>query len=675
MAFLGQEAQLRELQDRFKFLYAAMFVLLGIVGARMLYLQILSGDEMRKFSEENRIKRVRIAAPRGMIFDRSRTLLIDNRPAFDLEITPQYLNESGDRAAVLRQLSRLIDTPPEKIQERLDKGANQPRFLPVKIKTDLSRDEVAKIETWKIDMPGVAVETEILRTNVYADTATHLLGYIGSVTQLELPTLNSRGRSYSLGDYVGKAGIERELEAILRGRDGMEIVEVDALGRRIREQARGRVLADASAGRSAVPGKNLVLTIDQDLQLTAKEAFGDKSGSLVAIDPKTGEILAMISRPAFDSTAFSRGVSPGLWAELLNNPNRPLRDKTIQDHYMPGSVFKVITAITGLEEGVIDEKSTFNCPGVIRVGRRPYHCHRRGGHGTVNVVEALMYSCDVFFYRLAQKIQSVDNIADWARRMGLGARTNIRLSREVPGLIPTEQWKMDRLKKVWTAGETLSVAIGQSYVLATTLQLAQLYATLANGGTLYRPHFVRAIESPDGQVLEEFGADVVKKITLNPKTIQLVDEGLYRVVNDPRGTAFHQRIPGVDFVGKTGTSQVIRLSADRIYQKCDEMQYKYRHHGVFAGFAPKKDPSIVVAVVAEHACSGSGGAAPIARAVIAKYLEKYHPEMMRAGALALPKLRPAPPAVEEEAPPMPEGTEIEALPLIEDEPVQIPAED
>ncbi|HTL11466.1 MAG TPA: penicillin-binding protein 2, partial [Bdellovibrionota bacterium] len=554
-----------------------------------------------------------------------------------------------------------------------DAAGNQPRFMPVKIKTDLTRDEVARIETWKVDMPGVAVETEILRTHVFGDMAAHLLGYIGEVTQTELPTLNKKGRRYSLGDYVGKAGIEKEMEAILRGRDGMEVVEVDAVGRRIRSKAKGRVLAD-SMDRPAVPGKNLILTIDQDLQRAAKEAFGDRSGSLVAIDPQTGEILAMISRPSFDPTAFSRGVSPEIWNDLINNPNHPLRDKTVQDHYMPGSVFKVVSAIAALEEGAIDDKTTFNCPGVIKLGRRLYHCHTRGGHGTVGIVQALKQSCDVFFYRLAQKLKSVDSLANWAFKLGLGARTGIALSREVPGLIPTEAWKMDRFKKEWTAGETLSVAIGQSYVLTTTLQLAQLYATVANGGTTYRPHFTKAVESPEGQTLEEFGPEVVRKVALSPKTMQVVGDGLFAVVNEPHGTAYGQRIPGVDFLGKTGTSQVIRIAADRIFQKCDSMPYRYRHHGVFAGFAPRKNPVIAVAVIAEHSCAGATGAAPIARAVIVKYLQKYHPELLQTATAGALRPAPQPKAVikgiEEDDQPAPDlgpdegpnGDEIEQIP-------------
>ncbi|HAR42017.1 MAG TPA: penicillin-binding protein 2, partial [Bdellovibrionales bacterium] len=441
---------------------------------------------MRQYSEENRIKRVKITAPRGMIFDRDRTLLIDNRPAYDLEIIPQYLKESKQTVQVIGVLAKILRMPESKIYEILQKAKSQPSFMPVKIKTDLTRDEVATVESWKISMPGIDVREEIKRTNIYGDVAAHLLGYIGEVNATELPSFNKKGLKYKLGDNIGKFGLEQRLENILRGIDGEELKEVDALGRVKLGQGKGRVL-DANSIKAAKPGKNLVLTIDQDLQLAAATAFGDKSGSVVAVDPNSGEILAMLSRPSFDPTEFSRGISSAQWNKLINNENHPLRDKTIQDHYSPGSVFKTVTAIAGLEEGVIDEKSTIRCTGSIRVGNRVYHCWQKHGHGELNVISALTQSCDVFFYRVSQKLKSVDDLAKWAFHLGLGAKTGINMSREVSGLIPTEEWKKKRFNQPWNPGETLSVAIGQSFVLTTALQLANMYAAIGNGGTVYRP--------------------------------------------------------------------------------------------------------------------------------------------------------------------------------------------
>jgi penicillin-binding protein 2 len=632
MAFLGQEEQVRELQDRFRFLYVAVAVALGLLLSRMVFLQVLNGDKWRHVSEENRIKRVKIAAPRGMVFDRTRRLLIDNRPAFDLEIIPQYLRESKQAGRspdeVLATVARLVHMPVEDIKDTLEKAQGQPSFMAVKIKNDLTRDEVAAIESWKIDMPGVEVKEEIKRTNVFSDIAAHLLGYIGEVSPAELPVFNRASNRYKVGDTVGKFGLEQKQEDFLRGTDGEEIKEVDALGRVKLEKGKGRVL-DVNAGKTAVPGRNLVLTIDQDLQLAAAQAFGDKIGAMVALDPHTGAVLAMLSRPSFDPTEFSRGIPTALWTKLLASENHPLVDKTIQEHYPPGSTFKLVTAIAGLQEGVIDEHTTFHCSGSIWVGNRQIHCHKKHGHGDMNVVSALTQSCDVFFYRVAQKLHSVDDLAKWAFLLGLGKKTGISLSREVPGLIPTEEWKKKRFNQPWTGGETVNMAIGQGYVLTTALQLANLYATLGNGGTLHKPYLVKEIESFDGQVLKQFQPETVGQVPLNPKTVELVKAGLWGALNSPHGTAYSQRLTGMDFAGKTGTAQVVRVAANKLFDKggCMAMKFHDRHHGLFVGFAPAKDPVIAVAVIAEHTCHGGTGAAPVARAVIKTYLEKYFPEL------------------------------------------------
>jgi penicillin-binding protein 2 len=634
MAFLGQEQQVREYQNRFKYLNAGLTVAFIILLLQLLNLQILQGDSLKVASEENRIKRVKIAAPRGMIFDRTGNLLLDNRPAFDLEIIPQYLKESKTIEETISIISRITKMPHADIRKVLSRAKSQPAYLPIKIKTDLSRDEVAELKSWQIAMPGVSVEMEIKRTNVYGDLASHLLGYIGEVNQTELPILQKTAvRRYKLGDNIGKFGLEQKMEDVLRGEDGEEWVEVDALGRRKLEKYRGRFLAE-NQGKNAVPGRNLTLTIDQDLQAAAAKAFGDKVGSVVAIDPRTGEILSMLSRPSFDPTEFSRGIPAELWKRLLENENKPLRDKTIMDHYSPGSVFKTITAIAGLQEKVIDENTKFHCTGSLRLGNRVYHCWKKEGHGDVDVVTALTKSCDVFFYRLAQKLKSVDDIAAWAFHLGLGKKTDINLPRETSGLIPTEAWKKQRLGQEWTAGETLSVAIGQGYVLTTALQLANTYASIANGGTFYRPFLIKKITTVDGNLVQEFQPEILDKTRLDPKTYDLIKKGLWGVVNNPNGTAHAQMLPGMDFVGKTGTVQIMSVAANKIYQKCENLKFRQRHHGMFAGFAPMDNPKIAVAVVAEHACHGASGAAPIARAVIKTYLEKYFPEEYGDKALA-----------------------------------------
>lgn len=627
MSFIGNEEQIRYLQERFRLVYGFLFIGVAILSSRMVYLQVINGEQMRQYSEENRIKRVKIAAPRGMIFDRYGKLLVDNRPAFNVQITPQYLNESGKSKDVIEKLSLLIRTPVPEIMKRIQK-AKQPSFMPVIIKDNLTRDEVAELETWKIDMPGVQVEMAISRSNLAHDVGSNLYGYIGKVSQSELPQLNqTSSRKYMLDDSVGKSGLEKEFEDYLRGIDGSELVEVDALGRSIESaRSKGRVLSQPQVEPS-VPGKNLVLSIDEDLQQAAVRGFGPKNGGLIAIDPRNGEVLAMVSRPSFNPADFSRGIDSDLWNKLIADENHPLRDKTIQDHYSPGSTFKTITAIAALEEGVITKDTSFSCSGSINLGNRKVHCWKKDGHGPVNVVSALTHSCDVFFYRVAQKLKSVDDIAKYAFHLGLGKKTGIEVGREVPGLIPTEAWKQQRFNVPWSPGETLYVAIGQSFVLTTTIQLANAYASLVNGGTLFKPHVIKQIQSEDGKTLKDFTAQILDKTKLKQETIDLVTQGLWGVINIPGGTAYSQHIPGMEFAGKTGTVQVVTQKAEKIYQKCENLRYNQRHHGVFVGYAPIKNPSIVVAVVAEHACSGSHGAAPIAREVIKTYLQKYYPDL------------------------------------------------
>lgn len=637
MSFIGNEEQIRFLQERFKFAYGILIIGVLILLSRMAYLQILNGEQMKQYADENRIKRVKIMAPRGMIYDREGKLLVDNRPAFDVLVTPQYLTDSKRYHEVLSLLSKLIKIPMSEIDKKMQKAKKQPSFMPVPIKENLTRDEVAELEAWKIDMPGVNVEMAIQRTNLDGDVASHLYGYIGKVSQAELAFVNSKSSSkkYSLDDIIGKSGLEKRFEDDLRGVDGSELVEVDVLGRSIQSNRakKGRLLVQ-NKQEPPIPGKNLVLTVDQDLQKAAIRGFGEKNGGLIAIDPRNGEVLAMISRPSFDSTDFSRGINPELWNKLIADENHPLRDKTIQDHYPPGSTFKPITAIAGLEEGVINKDTIFHCSGSINIGNRVVHCHKKTGHGNVDVVSALTQSCDVFFYRVAQKLKSVDDIAKWAFHLGFGHLTGIELARETPGLIPTEAWKMKRFNQPWNPGESLYVAIGQGFVLSTTIQLANAYAALVNGGTLYRPHVLKKIQSVDGKTISEPEPFILDKTALKPETVDLVTQGLYGVVNSPHGTAHSQMIPGMDFGGKTGTIQVVSIKADKIFQSCMNLKPSQRHHGAFVGYAPIKNPSIVVAVIAEHACSGSRGAAPIAREVIKTYLEKYYPDLYGPRAIA-----------------------------------------
>jgi penicillin-binding protein 2 len=634
MAFLGEDEQIREMQFKFRYLYLGLAIAFFILLSRLWWLQIIQGENFKKFSEENRLKRIKIPAPRGMIFDTNKKLIVDNHPAYDLEVTPDELYSNKDWKSVISKISKIIKFNEESILKILEEAKNQPRFLPVKIKQDLSTEEVALIETRKLDFPGINIQMDIKRTNLYKDLASHVIGYIGEITQNELQKMNKSLIStnfipYSLGDYIGKAGLEAKWENVLRGINGEEYIEVDALGRRRKFVQKSSITAKLTP-KEPVPGKNIILTIDQDLQEAGLKAFekvqgSKKLGAMIALKVNTGEVLASMSFPSFDPTEFSRGISAQRWNELLNNEYRPLRDKTIQDHYAPGSTFKTITAIAGLEEGEIDEHTTVNCTGSLAFGTRVFHCWKKHGHGTVNVHDALVGSCDVFFYKLGAKL-GIDRIAKYAMMLGLGHKTGINLFGEESGLVPTEEWKRKRFNQEWNPGENLMNAIGQSYMLATPLQLANAYAALSTGGQIWVPYLVKQIEDVDGKVLKVFTPQEMNKVNISKRTIDIVSKALFGVVHEPKGTVFGQNALGYDIAGKTGTSQVIGLSAQKLRNtKCENMPFNSRDNGLFVAYAPAHKPEIAVAVVTEHSCHGASGAAPIAIEVIKTYLKKYLP--------------------------------------------------
>lgn len=637
---LGQNEQLQAYQDRFRYLYFILVGMVVILVLRLWYLQILKGEEFKQFAEENRLKKIKIDAPRGMVFDRNRRLLLDNQPTLSVSITPQYFRaaKKEEQERVLDRLGKITRIPTAQIVDRLAQARRQPAFQAVVIKRNLTADEVALIEMEKLSMPGVEVNMGVQRTNVAGVVGSQLFGYIAEVDSDELSKVNrsTKGPPYIQGDFIGKAGLEQQWEAMLRGENGYEFFEVDAYGRKksTARKSKDRVIGDILP-RPYVPGNNLVLTIDEDVQLAAAEAFGkDKTGAFVALNPANGEVLAMLSWPSYSSTEFSVGISPEYWKELANNEDKPLRDKTIIDHYSPGSTFKIISALAGLEEGLIDAKTIVNAGGNFWFGGRPFHDWKKEGHGPTDVVKSLYRSVDVFYYKLATRIE-IDVLAKYARLLGLGSRTGIKLPGEIPGIVPSQEWKKRTLNTEWYPGETLSVIIGQGSLTATPIQLANMISTIANGGTLYRPFIVRQIEDPSGKVIQKFEPEIISKAPFKPENLALVRKGIEEVVAHDQGTAHAQFTPGIRMAGKTGTAQVVRFSAEKVFTNCMNLPRRFRHHGLFVAYAPVEDPKIAVAVVAEHACSGSGGAAPIATAVIRRYLakiapEKYGPEALKA---------------------------------------------
>lgn len=639
---IGQNEQLQAFQDRFRYIYAILLVAAIILFLRLWYLQILKGEEFKQFAEENRLKKIKIEAPRGMVFDRNRQILLDNHPTFNVSITPQYFRAATEeqREATLEKLAKITRQSVKSIQDALLKARKQPSFQPVVVKKNLTMDEVSLIEMEKLTMPGVEVATGIQRTNVNGLIGSHLLGYIAEIDADELPRVNrnAKVRPYNQGDSIGKSGLEMQWENTLRGEDGVEYLEVDAYGRKkvTNERVRDKGVVGEIPPKPAVPGKNLVLTVDEDLQKAAAEAFikDNKTGAVIALDPNNGEVLAMLSWPSFDSTEFSVGVRPEYWKALTQNDDKPLRDKTIIDHYSPGSTFKIISALAGLEEGLINAQTIVTGAGSFKFGGRVFHDWKKEGHGPTDVIKSLYRSVDVFYYKLATRME-IDVLARYAKDLGLGQRTGIKLPGEIPGIVPDTEWKKRNMGVEWFPGETLSVIIGQGYLTATPIQLASMISAIANGGTIYRPRLVKFVEDQDGSILEKTEPEVVHKARFSDESLRLVRKGIQYVVEHDQGTAHGAFIPGISAAGKTGTSQVIRFTAETVFKDCKNLERKYRHHGLFVAYAPVEDPKIAIAVVAEHSCSGSGGAAPIAMQVIKKYLEKTNPEKYSEEALKI----------------------------------------
>ncbi len=472
----------------------------------------------------------------------------------------------------------------------------------------MGRDTLAAIEVNKYDLPGVSVNVNLRRHYIHERKAAHLIGYLSEISPEELKS-GSYPDSRS-GDLIGKFGAEKVYENSLRGKRGGRQVEVNANGLVV------RVLKTVDA----VPGHNVFLTIDQQLQHRTEELLDGIVGAAVALEPGTGQILALASSPSFDQNVFVGGITHEQWDLLISNPFRPMSNRAIQGEYPPGSTYKIITALAGLQEGVIDDRTTFNCPGHYRFGNRVYRCWKKGGHGKVDIIKAVEESCDVFFYQVGLAL-GVDRLAWYAKAFGLGTPTGINLDQEARGLIPTAAWKKKRTGIPWQEGETLSIAIGQGFNLATPLQMAVLAAAVANGGHRYQPMILDRIKMVDGQILQKNEPKLIGKLPVSPSNLDLVKRGLWKVVNGENGTARGSRLADIDISGKTGTSQVISRKEDEMLPE-EDMPAHLRAHAWFVAYAPSESPSIAVAVVVEHGEHGSGAAAPIAKEMIKTYLRK-----------------------------------------------------
>jgi penicillin-binding protein 2 len=571
---------------------------------RLIYLQIIKGQEYRRMSLNNSIRLQSIDAPRGVIFDRHGNLLVDNRPSFDLYISLKDARPIDETLGRLAMHSSLVK---DELAERVAGVRGAAYYRPQLLKRDIGRNALAVVASHRYDLPGIDLQIQQLRNYINSGMAAHLLGYIGEINPKELKKDIYAGSRP--GDLVGKFGIEKSMEPYLRGERGGRQVEVNANGQVV------RVLQTVPA-RS---GYNVYLTIDSRLQQRAEELLQDKAGAVVALDPNSGEVLAMASSPAFDQNDFITGLSTEKWRSLIENPDRPLNNKAIQGEYPPASTYKIINALAGLQEGVIHENDILFCPGYYRFGNRTYRCWRRGGHGSVDLNKALAQSCDVYFYQVGERL-GIDRLAWYAKAAGLGARTGIELDHEGRGLVPTAAWKKKRYGIAWQPGETLSVAIGQGFNLVTPLQMAVFTGAVANGGVRYRPTLVKGVVSGDGEEILGNTPHVAGRLPVSPDNLALVKKGLWEVVQGERGTARIARLKDTDISGKTGTAQVV--SREKIEESEDgATARKYLDHAWFVAYAPSENPQLAIAVIIEHGEHGSSAAAPVARELIKTYLE------------------------------------------------------
>lgn len=578
------------------------FVLLLLIIARLYYLQVYQADQFSTMADENRISTRLLIPPRGVIVDRHQKVLAGNRQNFQAMIVAEQTASVQETLDRFKKIMPLSEAEEERIKKDLKKYR---RFVPIKIKDGLSWDDVSKVLLASPEMPGIIIDDGLSRYYPFGRQTAHVLGYVSSVSENDMKKDNDPLLGIP-GFKIGKDGIEKQFEKKLRGAGGNLKLEVNALGRVMKEIER----VDGTAG------ENLQLSIDTRLQQKAYDLYGEESGAAVLMDVNSGEILAFVSTPSYDSNDFAQGVGGDFFRTLLNDEKSPLMNKAVAGLYSPGSTFKMVVALAALEAGIITKDSKVFCSGKTQLGNHLFHCWKKSGHGALNVVEALQHSCDIFFYDVAQKL-GIEKIAAMARRFGLGLPTGIEAGGEKSGLIPDKKWRLERFGEPWQTGETLIAGIGQGYILTTPLQLAVMTARLVNGGREIRPTFVR----PDAEQLKN-----IRRISVNKNYLEIVKEGMCAVVNRPGGTAFASQFNynGKRMCGKTGTTQVRRISMKERQSgivKQEDLPWKYRNHALFVGYAPQDNPKYAVAVLVEHGGGGSAVAAPIGSKLLLEALK------------------------------------------------------
>lgn len=610
MELKAPEQELSRFRARVAVAAAFVLVSFGLIIARYVYLQIVRHDYYATRAEDNRISLVPIVPNRGLILDRNGMVLARNYSAYTLEITPgKVQNLDG----TIDELAEVIDIQPKdrkRFKKMLEESKN---FESLPIRTRLTDEEVARFIAQRYRFPGVEIKARLFRQYPQGELAAHAIGYIGRINQKEADKIaddEDMSANYRGTEHIGKAGLEQSYEEQLHGVTGFEQVEVDASGRAVRSLAR----------TPPVPGDNLVLTLDAELQHIVEVAFGDRRGALVAIEPGTGGVLALVSKPTYDPNLFVDGIDTQNWNALNNSPDHPLLDRAIYSAYPPGSTFKPYMALGALENGKRTPTQTIFDPGYFVFGNNTFRDDKKGGHGLVDMAKSIIESCDTYYYMLANDM-GIDMIANFVGQFGLGSKTGIDIQGEAEGVLPSPAWKKKRFKKPeqqkWYAGETISIGIGQGYNSYTPIQLANALATLADGGVMYKPHLVKYIEEVKTGKREMIAPTPVKTIPLKPENLEVIKNAMVGVTKWGTGARAFQ---GAEYTvaGKTGTAQVYSLKGAKY--KEGEVHERLRDHALFIAYAPADHPKIALAVIVENAGFGASAAAPIARMVLDYYL-------------------------------------------------------
>jgi len=585
------------LVERTRWLTRSLLVALGALAVAYFIVQGIHGAGYRELAENNRLRRLTLEAPRGVIEDRNGRVLVENLPSYSLELDR---SRSRDLAASLGFAARLLGVPMGELQTVMSRYRRTGFFQPVLLAENLSLPQVARFRVARLEHPEFEVEVTQRRFYRLGQHAAHVLGYLGEASADDL---EHAAGGLKPGDWIGRRGVERAYDRQLRGEDGERVVVVDSRGLPVEEYGR----------RLGRPGEGLRLTLDAGLQQEAERLMADKVGAVVALDPRDGAVRALVSAPAYDPNLFARRLAVEDWRTLIGDPRHPLQNRALQSAYSPGSVFKIVMAAAGLAEHVISPSDRVYCPGHATYYGRRFHCWKKSGHGSVDLEAAIEGSCDVYFYALGQKL-GIERIARYAREFDFGRPTGIELGGERAGLVPDEAWSQKARRHPWYAGETISVAIGQGALLTTPIQIATMLAALANGGQLVTPHLVAGGGAP------------ARPLGLPSALFAPIRDGLVRVVNADHGTARSARVPGVVVAGKTGTVQVVSQEA---YSDSSKLPWELRNHAWFASYAPAERPELVVVVFVEHGGKGSSAAAPIARELYAHYFRSL-PDLVAA---------------------------------------------